>query len=95
MEKNGTPLLIKGTGNGPIDAFVDALHQGLGVSFSLENYHEHASGQGANAVAVAYVGIKGRGGQKIYGVGFHANIVVASLYAVTSAVARGQQEGVL
>ncbi len=95
MEKDGVSLTIKGSGNGPIDAFVDALHQGLGLSFSLENYYEHASGHGANAVAVAYVGLKGVGGQKVFGVGQHANIVVASLHAVVSAVARGQKEGVL
>ena len=95
MEKDGNTLTLHGTGNGPIDAFVDAMLRGLNISFSLESYHEHASGHGANAIAAAYVGIKGLGGQKVYGVGLHANIVSASLQAIVSAVIRGAREKIL
>jgi 2-isopropylmalate synthase len=42
-----TPMALQGGGNGPIDAFVDAL----GLDIKLMDYHEHSIGSGANAKA--------------------------------------------
>ena len=85
---DGTVLTLEGEGNGPIDAFVDALQKGLGVSFSFLDYHEHAVGRGANATAASYVEIQDTGGHVVYGVGMDPNIVTASLKAILSAVQR-------
>jgi 2-isopropylmalate synthase len=79
---------IKGQGNGPIAAFVDALRRGLGIAVEIADYHEHALGEGADARAAAYVEAK-VGGKTRWGVGVDANIVTASLRAVVSAVNRG------
>lgn len=79
---------IHGKGNGPIDAFVDALRAECGLDFRVVDYHEHSAGRGADATAVAYVEIQTSGGISLFGVGMHSNIVTASLRAVLSAVNR-------
>ncbi len=43
---DGEPLTISGTGNGPIDAFVTALRDGLGVKLDVVDYHEHSAARG-------------------------------------------------
>jgi 2-isopropylmalate synthase len=78
---------IKGRGNGPIAAFVDALGRDLGLAVEIVDYHEHALGEGADARAAAYVETK-VGGKTRWGVGIDGNIVTASLRAVVSAVNR-------
>jgi 2-isopropylmalate synthase len=83
----GTERWIKGQGNGPIAAFVDALGRGLGITVEIVDYHEHALGEGASARAAAYVEAK-IGGKTRWGAGIDANIVTASLRAVVSAVNR-------
>lgn len=81
--------LAKGSGNGPIAAFVDALRRDGGISVAVLDYHEHAIGGGADASAVAYVEARVGDGRSRWGVGIHGNIVTASLRAVISAVNRG------
>jgi 2-isopropylmalate synthase len=85
---DGSTFLIEGAGNGPIDAFVDALQRALHVKFSFLDYHEHAVGRGADATAASYVEIQDEDGRLIHGVGIDPNIVVASLKAALSAVQR-------
>jgi 2-isopropylmalate synthase len=80
---------IKGHGNGPIAAFVDALGRDAGLTVEIVDYAEHALGEGADARAVAYVETRTPGSGKVrWGVGVDANIVTASLRAVVSAVNR-------
>ncbi len=90
---DGTILTLDGEGNGPIDAFVDALQKGLGVSFSFLDYHEHAVGRGANATAASYVEIQDGDGNIVNGVGMDPSIVTASLKAILSAVQRMMAKG--
>jgi 2-isopropylmalate synthase len=86
-------LTLEGEGNGPIDAFVDALQKGLGVSFSFLDYHEHAVGRGANATAASYVEIQDAEGRVVFGVGMDPSIVTASLKAILSAAQRMMARG--
>jgi 2-isopropylmalate synthase len=88
---NGKEREVQGTGNGPIDAFVDALSKSLGVSIKVLDYREHAQGGGADATAVAYVEAKIGDRPPLFGVGVDPNIVAASLRAVLSAVSRAQR----
>ncbi len=80
-------FIISGLGNGPIDAFVNALRHHCGLEVQLIDYREHAVGRGADAQAAAYVEMRlsTRSG---FGVGLHENIVTASLRAVLSAINR-------
>ncbi len=85
---DGATFTIEGAGNGPIDAFVDALKKAFRVEFSFIDYHEHAVGRGANATAASYVEIQDAEGRTLHGVGMDPNIVMASLKASLSAVMR-------
>jgi 2-isopropylmalate synthase len=89
LRLEGGERWIKGHGNGPIAAFVDALGRDAGFAVEIVDYAEHALGEGADARAVAYVETRSPGGGKVrWGVGVDANIVTASLRAVVSAVNR-------
>ena len=83
---DGGAMTIEGEGNGPIDAFVDALKKAFMVEFSFIDYHEHAVGRGANATAASYVEIQDAEGRALHGVGMDPNIVMASLKATLVAV---------
>ncbi|HKW91305.1 MAG TPA: 2-isopropylmalate synthase [Methylomirabilota bacterium] len=88
LRLSGAERLAKGTGNGPIAAFVDALKRDAGITVAVLDYNEHAMGGGADASAVAYVEARVGDGKPRWGVGIHGNIVTASLRAVVSAVNR-------
>lgn len=78
-------ITLHGRGNGPIDAFVNAL--GLGVQ--IHHYEERSRNRGSNADAIAYVEIAGDFiPGSLHGVGIHSNIVTASILAILSAVNR-------
>lgn len=87
IEQGGATRSIEGEGNGPIDAYLAAIAAHKGVKLALTDYTEHTTGHGANAVAAAYVELE-TGGKRAYGAGLDADIVAASLKAVTSAVNR-------
>ncbi|HET8561224.1 MAG TPA: 2-isopropylmalate synthase [Marmoricola sp.] len=97
---DGGPRTLTGSGNGPIEAFVNALNdlvadeQGKGNpayddrgDVRVLDYAEHALSSGGDAIAAAYVECAVNG-QILWGVGLDANIVTASLKAVISAVNR-------
>ena len=86
--ENGQEKKISGSGNGPIAAYVDALGKACGVTIRVLDFHQHATGSGADATAVAYIEAQRADGVRTWGVGMNQNIVTASLKAVTSAVNR-------
>jgi 2-isopropylmalate synthase len=79
---------LVGVGNGPIDAFVQAV-QPLGISARVLDYQEHALTSGGDAQAAAYVEVE-VGDRTVWGVGIDANIVSASIKAVNSAINRAR-----
>ncbi len=85
---DGAHTTITGDGNGPIDAFVNAMRSGLGASVDVVDYSEHAIGKGSEARAVAYVETINEVGDVLWGVGTDENTVTASLRAVLSAYER-------
>ncbi|MGV7211324.1 2-isopropylmalate synthase [Oxalobacteraceae bacterium A2-2] len=84
LNHRGAPLALQGGGNGPIDAFVNAL----GLDVRLMDYHEHSIGSGANAKAACYVELRLDNGPTLFGAAIDSNIVTASFKAVLSAVNR-------
>jgi 2-isopropylmalate synthase len=87
VRRDGVPWTLLGSGNGPIDAFVQALRTEFELDVTVRDYHEHAVGSGADATAVAYVEVVADGVVR-YGVGRDRSIVTASLQAVLSGVNR-------
>ena len=84
LTHRAAPLALQGGGNGPIDAFVNAL----GLDIKLMDYHEHSIGSGANARAACYVELRLANGPTLFGAAIDSNIVTASFKAVLSAVNR-------
>jgi 2-isopropylmalate synthase len=88
---DGEPTMLHGEGNGPVAAFLDALVS-IGYELRVLDYAEHALSSGGDAVAAAYVECA-VGDSVVWGVGIDANIVTASLRAVTSAANRAAAQG--
>ncbi len=78
---------VQGEGNGPIDAFVNALSARAGMPIRVLDYHEHAIGSGADARAVAYLELR-VGNETRHGVGIDGSIVRASMQAILSGLRR-------
>jgi 2-isopropylmalate synthase len=90
--------VIEGHGNGPIAALTQGLSERLGITVDVLDYHEHATGTGADATAAAYVEAD-VDGEVVWGVGIHTSIVTASLRAVVNAgnraaLARRERESI-
>lgn len=85
---NGKQLQFDGSGSGPIDAFVQGFSKASGHNVEVLAYHEHATGAGSDAQAVAYVEMRVDGGDPVFGVGVDANIITASLAAILSGAHR-------
>jgi 2-isopropylmalate synthase len=79
---------LVGVGNGPIDAFVQAVLP-LGIQARVLDYAEHALTSGGDAQAAAYVEVE-VGDRTVWGVGIDANIVSASIKAINSAINRAR-----
>ncbi len=90
---------LKGTGNGPISAFCDALAS-ADIGVRVLDYCEHALSAGSDAKAAAFLecevtagGPAGSGPDStvLWGAAIDANTVTASLKAVLSAVNRARR----
>ena len=79
-----------GEGNGPIAAFVHALHQSGAPRFEVADFKQHALSAGTEASAIAYIQIKLPDGKTKWGAGVDTNIELASIKAVLSAVNRAE-----
>ncbi|MDC5695754.1 2-isopropylmalate synthase [Intrasporangium calvum] len=89
---NGEPITIRGRGNGPIAAFLDAFMTIEGApDMRVLDYAEHALSAGGDARAAAYVECA-IGERVLWGVGVDPSIVTASLKAVVSAVNRAVRD---
>ena len=88
LRQGSRARLIKGAGNGPVEAFVDGLQRAIGSPIAVLDYHEHAIGAGAQARAAAYLELRIGDTRTLFGVGIDANIVTASLKAVLSGLQR-------
>jgi 2-isopropylmalate synthase len=82
---DGARQTLRGQGNGPIAATVDAL----GLPLRVDHYEERATGTGANAHALAIVeaAMEGVAGST-FGAGSSHNIVTASVQAIMSVANR-------
>lgn len=91
LEVDGVSHLLKGEGNGPIDAAVHAL-ESIGIPVQVRSYEERsiaASEAAADARACAFVEVAAIGNsQECFGAGVDTNIVTASIKALISAVNR-------
>ena len=92
---DGHALGASGSGNGPVDAMMQALKQALAIDANVMSYSEHSLSVGEDSKACAYVQLKVGWDQSAFGVGIHENIVTAALKAILSAVNRGIALGMI
>ena len=80
-------ITIEGSGNGPIDAMIDAIKKSFNLDIKISDYHQHAISSGSDAQAVAYSELLLEG-ESVWGVGMHQNTVIAGLLSVISGLNR-------
>lgn len=83
---NGTPHEIKGSGNGPINAFVNALEKINQKDFNLKDYRSHAIKGGSDADSAAYILLEGTNGNEVWGCGVDPSIEIAGVKALVSSL---------
>ncbi len=82
---------ISAAGDGPIDAFLSALSNELGIKVQVRDYVEHALREGSDAAAVTYIECEigeESESQVIWGVGIDTSTTLSSLNAIISAINR-------
>ncbi len=81
---------LQGHGNGPLDAAWQAVQAlGLPEGTQWHGFEEHATGQGSDATALAWVEVGAPGvSASVYGAGRHPHVVNASLMAMMQALNR-------
>ncbi len=83
---------IEATGNGPLDAFCNAIKAAVTGPFTLRSYHEHALNSGSSATAITYIEIEQPDGRKFWGAGIDTDIIVSSIKAVLSSLNRAKKK---
>ena len=81
MNMNNEETTIQGSGNGPIDSFVNGLSEKIGVEIKVADYHQTAISSGSDAKAAAYIELE-KDGKTFWGVGIHPNTTRASFDAI-------------
>lgn len=90
VDIDGTPHILTGEGNGPINATMHAL-ESAGIKVQVRNYEERSMvpmGEDGNARACAFVEMAATGKGESFGVGIDSNIVTASIKAIVSGINR-------
>ena len=83
---SGEPHEIKGSGNGPINAFVNALEKINQKDFNLKDYRSHAIKGGSDADSAAYILLEGTNGNEVWGCGVDPSIEIAGVKALVSSL---------
>jgi len=82
---DGQEFKIRGRGNGPISSMAAALKD-VGIELDVNDYREHAIGEGRGVKAASYIECKPSGSkQTVWGVGIHEDVAQSSLLALLSA----------
>ena len=91
LQHKDTIFEVSGNGNGPIDAFFNAIHDERMNRYQFIDYKEHAISQGSDSQAVSYIQLRTRDGIDVFGVGIDHNISMASIKAILCAINRGKK----
>ena len=81
MNMKNIETTIRGSGNGPIDSFINGLSNEVGVDIKVADYHQSAISSGSDAKAAAYIELEDNG-KTYWGVGIHPNTTRASFDAI-------------
>ena len=73
-------------GNGPISAFVNGIRENYNLEFTLKDFGQNTRSATSKAESAAYVELKDKNNQSIFGCGIHTSITLAPILAVISAI---------
>ena len=73
-------------GNGPISAFVNGIRENYNLEFKLKDFGQNTRSATSKAESAAYVELKDKNDQSIFGCGIHTSITLAPILAVISAI---------
>ncbi len=73
-------------GNGPISAFVNGIRENYNLEFTLKDFGQNTRSATSKAESAAYVELKDKNDQPIFGCGIHTSITLAPILAVISAI---------
>ena len=91
LSHKDTVFEVSGEGNGPIDAFFNAIRGQRMDRFTFVDYKEHAIRSGSDSMAVAYIQLRDQNGKDVFGVGISHNINLAPLRGILSAINRAKK----
>ena len=92
LRHTDTVFEVAGEGNGPIDAFFNAIRGEKIDRFSFLDYTSHAITDGSDSQGVAYILLQDkRTGRQYWGVGLSHNINLAPLRAILAAINRAKR----
>jgi 2-isopropylmalate synthase len=92
IDVEGETQQLRGEGNGPISAFLNALQ----LPIDVLNYEERSISSGANAKALTLIELQVKGtGKGSFGAGVHDNTVTSSIEAIIACTNRLIDQGVL
>ena len=94
LSVDGIPRVVRGFGNGPLSAILDALKSHLAIDLAIREYSEHSIGEGTAVKAASYVALidprnmtkNATAASGSWGVGVDSDIAKSGLQAVLSAV---------
>ena len=93
LQHTDTIFKVSGDGNGPIDAFFNAIKGEKMARFSFLDYSSHAITDGSDSQGGAYILLRDqRDGREYWGVGLSHNINLAPLRAILSAINRAKRK---
>jgi 2-isopropylmalate synthase len=81
----GREQSVSGRGNGLISSVVATLGESFDLALDIQDYSEHAMGQGTGVRAAAYVECQTSDGRTVWGVGIDEDVATATVRAVLSA----------
>ena len=73
-------------GNGPISAFVNGIRENYNIEFTLKDFGQNTRSATSKAESAAFVELKDKNDQSIFGCGIHTSITLAPILAVISAI---------
>ncbi|MCC8121945.1 MAG: 2-isopropylmalate synthase [Oscillospiraceae bacterium] len=91
LRHKDTVFEVSGEGNGPIDAFFNAIHDQKMNRFTFVDYKEHAIKDGSDSLAVAYIQLQDKEGKDWFGVGLSHNSNLAPLRGILSSINRAER----
>jgi 2-isopropylmalate synthase len=81
MKMNDKEVRIEGSGNGPIDSFINGISKNMGITLKVADYQQSAISSGSDAKAAGYIELE-KDDKNFWGVGINPNTTRASFDAI-------------